>query len=199
MKQKAMLNSAPWNESIHFSQTMHFLILKMDLACLKSSEGNLLLLVLLILLISRIRPPNELIHEPCNFSAMPNTIAPICWKSVNSYSVYAETHFPLELNEHAPAWGLCTAIVCHTDLYCVVWQKLVILSLESISILIIFHGVVLLEICTNSFVKEHLLEHTNRWVFPFPLNHILSSHLDSQWPQGNLTAKIWKKIQHPTN
>lgn len=35
MKQKAMLNSAPWNESIHFSQTMHFLILKMDLNLLK--------------------------------------------------------------------------------------------------------------------------------------------------------------------
>lgn len=32
-----------------------------------------------------------------------------------------------------------------------------ILSLESISVLIIFHGVVLLEICTNIFVKEQLL------------------------------------------
>jgi len=150
MKQKSMLNSAPWNESIHFSQTMHLLILKMDLACLKYSKGNLLRLVLLILLSSRIRPPNELIHEPYNF----NITAPICWESVNSYSVYAETHFPLELNEHTPAWGLCAAVVCHTDLYCVVWQ-LVILSLESISVLIIFHGVVLLEICTNIFLWKN--------------------------------------------
>lgn len=47
--------------------------------------------------------------------------------------------------------------------------------------LIVFHGVALLEICTNTFVKEQLLEHTNVSVSIPSESHLLG--LDS--PQGN--------------